>query len=128
MAIDGQPAGEDTIGPGADIRLGLIVIDAFLQAMTHCLQVLVVVRCELRYHRILNETPAFREETHFLHKALHIAVGATMIGKLVVQKLFVNVIGHIIRLTAFLMCLHRIILGTNLILGGLKYNTEEEKN
>lgn len=110
MAIDGQPAGEDTIGPGAGIGLGLVVIDAFLQAVTHGLEVLEVFKCELGDNVILIESLALREESHFLHKALHVAICATMCREVVVQKLLVDIIGHVILLTAFLVRLHSVIV------------------
>lgn len=118
MAIDGQPAGEDTVGPGAGIGLGLIVIDALLQSVTHRLDVLEVVVCELCDYVLLIESPALREQTHFLHKALDIAVGATMCGKFVVQELLVNVVGHVILLAALLVRLHGIVMCAYLKLAG----------
>lgn len=125
MTIDGQPAGEDAVGPGAGVRLRLIVINALLQSMTHRLQVLEVLRCELRDDCILKEAFAFGEETHFLHKALHIAVGEAMLGELVVQELLVNIIGHIKFLVTLLVRIHCIIVRTNLKLGGhLEHNTK----
>lgn len=118
MAIDGQPAGEDTIGPGAGIGLGLVVIDALLQAVTHGLDVLEVFVCELCDNALLIESLALREESHFLHKALDVATGATMCREVVVQELLVDIIGHVIILTAFLMRLHSVIVRADLKLAG----------
>lgn len=118
MAVDGQPAGEDTECPGAGSRLGLVVIDALLQAVTHRFHVLKVVVCELCDYALLIESLALREQAHFLHKALDIASGMTMCGKVVVQELLVNVIGHVILLTALLVRLYSIIVRAYLKLGG----------
>lgn len=110
MSVDGQPAGEDTECPGAGGRLGLVVVDALLQAVTHRLHVLKVVVCELCDDALLIESLALREQTHFLHKALDIASGVAMCGKVVVQELLVDVVGHVIVLTALLVRLHSIVV------------------
>lgn len=117
MAVDGQPAGEDTECPGACSRLGLVVIDALLQAVTHRFRVVKVHVCELCDYGLLIESPALREQAHFLHKALDIASGIAMCGKVVVQELLVNVVGHVIVLTALLERPYCIIMIAYLKLG-----------
>lgn len=127
MAIDGQPAGEDAIGPGADIGLCFVVINTLLKAVTHWLQILEVVRRELRYNCLLIEATFLIEEAHLLHEALHIAGGATMLWELIILVLLVNVFGHIKLLLAFLMRLHRILVRAYLKLGAdLKGSYEYE--
>jgi len=102
VAVDGQPAGEDSVGPGADIRLGLVVVDALLQAVLDRGQVFAALGGELGDHGALVKSLLLREQLKLLQEALDEAAGAPVGGKLVVQVLLVDVVRHVVVLTALL--------------------------
>jgi len=117
VAVDGQPAGEDAVGPGADVGLGLVVIDALLQAVLHSGQVLAALGRELGDHGPLVEALLLREELELLQEALHEAAGAPVGGELVVQVLLVDVLRHVEVLAALLEGLLGVVVVLQLELG-----------